>query len=78
MGSEAFYYLDIDHENDVVTLGFLQERLIVHNLDELRILVDVTGQLNLCLNKLLQSGLQDDSLDADSQAIDLTEITSQI
>lgn len=78
MKDSAFYVLDIDHENKVVTLGVLQEHFIAHNIDELRILADVTGQLNLYLNKLLQSGLQDDSLDADSQAIDLTDMTSQL
>lgn len=78
MNVDAFYYLDVDHENEVVTLSFSQERFIAHNLDELKILADITGQLSQCLNKLLQSGLQDDNQDAVYEAIDLTEMTSQI
>ena len=77
MRDSAFYVIDIDHKNKVVTLGFLQERFVAHNLDELKILADVTGQLNQDLTELLSCDLSYDSREADCKAIDLTEITSQ-
>lgn len=73
MMDKAFYVLDVDHENKVVTLGFLQERFVAHNLSELKVLADITGLLNQSLNKLLSCGLQDDNCEADCKAIDLTE-----
>ncbi|MBR0250880.1 MAG: hypothetical protein IJQ77_07335 [Synergistaceae bacterium] len=74
MLDNAFYVLDVDHENKVVTLSFAQECFIANNLNELKVLADATGQLSQDLNTLLQSGLQDDNRDADCEAIDLTEI----
>lgn len=74
MLDNAFYVLDVDHENKVVTLSFAQECFIANNLNELKVLADITGQLSQDLNTLLQSGLQDDNRDADCEAIDLTEI----
>lgn len=78
MNIDTLYCLDVDHENEVVTLSFSQERFIAHNLHELRVMAEVTGQLSQSLNKLLQFGLQDDTHEADYEAIDLTEITSQV
>ena len=78
MKNSAFYVLDIDQKNEVVTLGFLQERFIANNPDELSVLADVIGQLSQSLNELLQHGLQDDNPDADYEAIDLAEIASQL
>ena len=57
---KAFYVLDVDHENKVVTLSFAQECFVANNLNELKVWADITGQLNQDLNTLLQSGLQDD------------------
>ena len=74
MLDNAFYVLDVDHENKVVTLSFAQECFVANNLNELKVLADITGQLSQDLNTLLQSGLQDDNRDADCEAIDLTEI----
>ena len=61
---ETIYYTEVDHEKKTVTLGFLQEKITVHSLKELKILADVTSQLNQELNKLLQSGLEYEHLDA--------------
>ena len=77
MLDNAFYVLDVDHENKVVTLSFAQECFVANNLNELKVLAYITGQLSQSLNTLLQSGLQNDNLDADCEAIDSIEITSQ-
>ena len=60
MLDNAFYVLDVNHENKVVTLSFAQECFVANNLNELKVLADITGQLNKDMNTLLQSGLQDD------------------